>query len=69
MRDLKLQGAVRGKKHRTTIADDCVARPRDLVDRDFREHPRQTAVDRGPQLRAELVGSFTSRSSPTCTHG
>jgi putative transposase len=35
MRDLKLQGAVRGKRHRTTIADDLAARPRDLVDRNF----------------------------------
>ena len=30
-----LQGAVRGRKFRTTIADDRVARPADLVDRDF----------------------------------
>jgi putative transposase len=35
MRDLGLQGAVRGKKHRTTVADDLAARPRDLVDRNF----------------------------------
>jgi putative transposase len=35
MRELKLQGAVRGKKHRTTVADDLAARPRDLVDRNF----------------------------------
>jgi putative transposase len=35
MRELKLQGAVRGKRHRTTIADDLAARPRDLVDRNF----------------------------------
>jgi putative transposase len=35
MRELKLQGAVRGKKHRTTIADDVAVRPRDLVDRNF----------------------------------
>jgi putative transposase len=35
MRDLKLHGAVRGRRHRTTITDDLVARPRDLVDRNF----------------------------------
>ena len=35
MRDLGLRGAVRGKKHCTTIADDTAARPRDLVDRKF----------------------------------
>ena len=35
MRDLGLRGAVRGKPHRTTIADDASARPRDLVDRQF----------------------------------
>jgi putative transposase len=35
MRDLGLQGAVRGRKFKTTIADDLAARPLDLVDRDF----------------------------------
>jgi putative transposase len=35
MRDLGLRGAVRGKKHRTTIADDTAERPRDRVDRNF----------------------------------
>jgi putative transposase len=35
MRDLGLHGAVRGKKHRTTITDDLATRPRDLVDRTF----------------------------------
>jgi transposase InsO family protein len=36
MRDLGLTGAVRGKAfRRTTIADECAARPADLVDRDF----------------------------------
>jgi putative transposase len=35
MRDLGLQGAVRGKKHRTTVGDDTVERPRDRVDRNF----------------------------------
>ncbi len=35
MRDLGLQGAVRGRKFKTTIVDDAAARPLDLVDRDF----------------------------------
>ncbi len=35
MRDLGLRGAVRGKPHRTTIADNASERPRDLVDRQF----------------------------------
>jgi putative transposase len=35
MRDLGLRGAVRGKKHRTTITDETAERPRDRVDRNF----------------------------------
>jgi len=35
MRAMGLQGAVRGKKFKTTVGDDSVARPADLVDRDF----------------------------------
>jgi putative transposase len=35
MRDLGLRGVTRGKPKRTTIADDTVGRPRDLVDRRF----------------------------------
>ncbi len=36
MRQLQIRGAVRGKKHRTTIpGDDPAARPRDLVERNF----------------------------------
>ena len=35
MRDLGIQGAVRGKPKRTTIPDDAAARPADLVDRQF----------------------------------
>jgi putative transposase len=35
MRELKLHGAVRGKKHRTTVGDGLAVRPRDLVDRNF----------------------------------
>ena len=35
MREMGLQGAVRGRKFKTTIADDSAARPADLVQRDF----------------------------------
>jgi len=35
MRDLGLSGAVRGRKFKTTIADDTAARPTDLVCREF----------------------------------
>ena len=35
MRDLGLQGAVRGRPKRTTITDESGGRPADLVDRDF----------------------------------
>jgi transposase InsO family protein len=39
------QGVVRGKKARTTIADEAAARPADLVDRDFTAaHPNQLWV-------------------------
>jgi len=36
MRDLGLRGVVRGRRLRTTIPDDTVPRPADLVQRDFR---------------------------------
>jgi len=35
MREMGLQGAIRGRKFRTTVADEAAARPSDLVDRDF----------------------------------
>jgi len=36
MRKNQLQGAIRGKKFKTTVTDDSSARPLDLVDRDFK---------------------------------
>lgn len=36
MRRLHLEGVVRGKRKRTTVADELDERPQDLVDRDFR---------------------------------
>jgi len=35
MREMGLQGAVRGRKFKTTIPDESALRPADLVDRDF----------------------------------
>jgi len=35
MREMGLQGAVRGRKFKTTIGDDALARPADLVQRNF----------------------------------
>jgi len=35
MRELGLQGVVRGRRHRTTVPSDSTDRPRDLVDRKF----------------------------------
>jgi putative transposase len=36
MRELGLAGVVRGRHHRTTVADEISPRPADLVERDFR---------------------------------
>jgi putative transposase len=45
MRRMGLQGVVRGRRCRTTIADDSAALPSDLVKRDFRaERPNQLWV-------------------------
>jgi transposase InsO family protein len=45
MRQMGLEGVVRGKKVRTTIADEAAARPADLVERDFTAtHPNQLWV-------------------------
>ncbi len=45
MRDMGLQGVVRGRKFKTTIADDSALRPPDLVDRDFTAtRPNQLGV-------------------------
>ena len=45
MRQMGLRGVVRGKKVRTTIADEAAVRPADLVDRDFTAaHPNQLWV-------------------------
>jgi transposase InsO family protein len=45
MRQMGLRGVVRGKKAKTTIADEAAVRPADLVERDFTAaHPNQLWV-------------------------
>jgi putative transposase len=45
MREMGLQGVVRGRKRKTTISDDTAARPADLVQRDFTaQRPNQLWV-------------------------
>ncbi len=46
MRQMRLQGAVRGRKYKkTTIADEAIERPADLVQRDFTaQRPNQLWV-------------------------
>jgi putative transposase len=45
MRQMGLQGVVRGQKHKTTIPDDMAARPADLVQRNFTaQRPNQLWV-------------------------
>jgi transposase InsO family protein len=45
MRQMGLQGAVRGRKFKTTVSDDGARRPADLVDRNFTaDHPNQLWV-------------------------
>ena len=45
MREMGLEGAVRGRKFKTTIPDDVAVRPLDLVDRDFSaDRPNQLWV-------------------------
>ena len=45
MREMGLQGIVRGRKRKTTFADDAAARPADLVQREFTaERPNQLWV-------------------------
>src|SRR6266576_2478819 len=56
MRSLGLQGAMRGRKCRTTIADDSAERPLDHVNRQFQATSRTSPTSRPG------AGSCTSRS-------
>ena len=69
MRSLGLQGAVRGRKCRTTIADDSAQRPLDRVNRQFQANrPNQlwvadftsgTPRQRSPPARGSSCSSMT----------
>lgn len=70
MREMGLEGAVRGPRARTTITGDEAARPMDLVERDFTaERPNQLCVSdltyvatwRGFVYVAIVVDAFSRR--------
>jgi transposase InsO family protein len=70
MKQLGIQGVRRGKGHKTTVADDTLARPRDLVQRDFMAtHPNQlwvadityVATWRGVVYTAFVIDVFARR--------
>ena len=44
MREMGLQGAVRGRRFKTTKPDSSGARPMDLVERDFNDTPERARV-------------------------
>jgi transposase InsO family protein len=54
MRSRGLRGAVRGRKCRTTIADDSAQRPLDRVNRQFQGEPPQSAVGGELYLRRDV---------------
>ena len=73
MRELHLQGAIRGRRLRTTIPDDAADRPQDLVERNFTatrpNQPRSCPMESWclslPQWRRttnQRVGSDSSAS-------
>jgi putative transposase len=67
MRQLGLAGARRGRRHRTTVADDAAARPADLVGRQFNPPaPNRTWVADFTSSRPG-PGWSTSPSSSTLT--
>jgi putative transposase len=55
MRQLGLEGARRGRRHRTTVADPGAARPADLVERRFSPGSPRCRVGRRLHLRGDLV--------------
>ena len=54
MRDLGLQGVIRGKPMRTTIGDQAAACLLDQVNRQFHAPGRNMPVDLGLHLRGDL---------------
>ena len=55
MRQMGLQGAVRGRKFKTTVPAEGTARPADLVNRDFRPSGAQPVLGGGPDLRLNVA--------------
>ena len=55
MREMGLEGVVRGRKIKTTIPDEAALRPADLVDRDFSATRPQSVVDRGSDVRCNMA--------------
>ena len=67
MRDLGLEGARRGRRHRTTIADPSAVCPADLMQRRFTRHaPTRSGWPTSPTWRPGRAPS-TSPSSSTAT--
>jgi putative transposase len=56
MRRCGLQGIVRGKKKRTTIADKAVPCPLDRVHRQFKASAAESVVGIGLYIRVDLAG-------------
>lgn len=61
MREMGLQGAVRGKVKRTTISDPKTPKPLDLVDRNFRPLAPGRALGCGLHLLLDMVGLVLHR--------
>jgi transposase InsO family protein len=65
MRAHGIEGVVRGRKRKATIADPAASRPTDLVNRDFTaDRPCGSLTS---PTSTPGTGGCTSRSSPTCT--
>ncbi|MGW3563347.1 hypothetical protein ACWDSL_05505 [Streptomyces sp. NPDC000941] len=50
MRELGLEGVIRGQRRRTTVPEPLAPRPPDLVDRDFGPRRRWERRSRGRRL-------------------
>ena len=66
MRLLGLSGVVRGKPHRTTIADHSAGRAPDLLNREVHRGGAEPQVGHRLHLRSVLVGVRLRRVHPGC---
>ena len=55
MREMGLQGAVRGRRFKTTKPDSSVARPMDLVGARLQRHTPERALGLGPDLHCHVA--------------